>query len=54
VVLRPIAESGPERDVFALLPPARRHPLAAEALEALAAISAELGHRERPGPQTGV
>src|SRR5215216_4995610 len=35
--LRPIAGGSPERDVYALLPPGGRHPLAAEAFDALAA-----------------
>jgi DNA-binding transcriptional LysR family regulator len=39
--LRPIAGQCPERDVYALLPPGGRHPLAAAALEALAAAVAE-------------
>jgi DNA-binding transcriptional LysR family regulator len=42
--LRPLAGQCPERDVYALLPPGRRHPLATAALEALAAAVAE-----RPG-----
>jgi DNA-binding transcriptional LysR family regulator len=36
VPLRPLADVNPERDVFALLPPGGRHPLAEPALEALA------------------
>jgi DNA-binding transcriptional LysR family regulator len=39
--LRPLADQSPERDVYALLPPGGRHPLAAAALEALAAAVAE-------------
>ena len=45
VPLRPLADATPERDVYALLPPGGRHPLAAAALEALEAAVAE-----RPGP----
>jgi DNA-binding transcriptional LysR family regulator len=39
VELRPLAGPGPERDVFALLPPGGRHRLVAPALEALAAVA---------------
>jgi DNA-binding transcriptional LysR family regulator len=39
--LRPLAGQSPERDVYALLPPGGRHPLAAAALDALAAAVAE-------------
>jgi DNA-binding transcriptional LysR family regulator len=35
--LRPIAGASPERDVYALLPPGGRHPLAGAAVDALAA-----------------
>ena len=42
VPLRPLADANPERDVFALLPPGGRHPLAEPALEALAAAAAGL------------
>jgi molybdate transport repressor ModE-like protein len=42
VALRPIAGSGPARDVYALLPPGGRHPLVAPALQALEAVAAEL------------
>jgi DNA-binding transcriptional LysR family regulator len=37
--LRPLADASPERDVFALLPPGGRHPLAEPALDALAAAA---------------
>jgi DNA-binding transcriptional LysR family regulator len=40
--LRPIAGKGPERDVYALLPPGGRHPLAQPMLSALARTAAEL------------
>jgi DNA-binding transcriptional LysR family regulator len=40
--LRPLAGGGPERDVYALLPPGGRHPLAGAALDALAAAAEEL------------
>jgi DNA-binding transcriptional LysR family regulator len=39
--LRPLAGQCPERDVYALLPPGGRHPLATAALEALAAAVEE-------------
>jgi DNA-binding transcriptional LysR family regulator len=45
VVLRPIAGGGPARDVYALLPPGGRHPLAAPILDALAETAAELRQR---------
>jgi molybdate transport repressor ModE-like protein len=45
VALRPIAGAGPTRDVYALLPPGGRHPLAAPTLDALAATAAELRER---------
>ena len=41
--LRPIDGPGPERDVYALLPPGHRHPLAAAVLEALSAVAEGLG-----------
>jgi molybdate transport repressor ModE-like protein len=48
VALRPIAGTGPERDVFVLLPPGGRHPLVAPALAALQDIAAALrGDAER-------
>jgi DNA-binding transcriptional LysR family regulator len=40
--LRPIADVKPERDVYTLLPPGGRHPLAEPALEALAAAARRL------------
>jgi DNA-binding transcriptional LysR family regulator len=40
--LRPIVGKGPERDVYALLPPGGRHPLAQPMLAALARTAAEL------------
>ena len=46
--LRPIAGEGPERDVYALLPPGGRHPLAHPMLAALTEIADEL--RGEPGP----
>ena len=46
VPLRPLADATPERDVYALLPPGGRHPLAGVALEALEAAVAE-----RPPPR---
>jgi DNA-binding transcriptional LysR family regulator len=42
LALRPIAGTGPTRDVYALLPPGGRHPLVAPMLEALDATAAEL------------
>src|SRR5436190_1470663 len=39
LALRPILGPGPARDVYALLPPAGRHPLVAPMLEALEAVS---------------
>ena len=43
VPLRPIRGGGPERAVYALLPPGRRHPLALAALDELAARLEALG-----------
>jgi molybdate transport repressor ModE-like protein len=40
--LRPIAGQAPERDVYALLPPGGRHPLARPMLSALAEVADEL------------
>jgi DNA-binding transcriptional LysR family regulator len=40
--LRPIAGKGPERDVYALLPPGGRHPLAQPMLTALTQTAGEL------------
>ena len=45
--LRPIDGEGPERDVYALLPPAGRHPLAQPLIAALGRTADEL-HRELP------
>jgi DNA-binding transcriptional LysR family regulator len=42
VALRPIAGAAPQRDVYALLPPGGRHPLAEQALTALAATAETL------------
>jgi DNA-binding transcriptional LysR family regulator len=42
VELRPVEGAGPERDVYALLPPGGRHPLVAPALAALAAVAEDL------------
>jgi DNA-binding transcriptional LysR family regulator len=42
LALRPIAGTGPTRDVYALLPPGGRHPLLADALDALDAAAAQL------------
>jgi DNA-binding transcriptional LysR family regulator len=42
VELRPVDGPGPERDVYALLPPGGRHPLVAPALAALRAVAGEL------------
>lgn len=51
LALRPIAGMTVERDVYALLPPGRRHPLVDPGLEALDAVAAELlGGRSRAGP----
>lgn len=41
--LRPLAGGSPERDVYALLPPGGRHPLAEPALEALIAAAGSRG-----------
>jgi DNA-binding transcriptional LysR family regulator len=43
--LRPLAGGSPERDVYALLPPGGRHPLAEAALDALVAAAGELAAR---------
>jgi molybdate transport repressor ModE-like protein len=43
LALRPIAGSGPTRDVYALLPPGGRHPLVRPTLDAFDAIAADLG-----------
>jgi DNA-binding transcriptional LysR family regulator len=42
IVARPLAEPGPERDVYAMLPPGGRHPLAASMVAALADVAARL------------
>ncbi len=42
VALRPLARASPERDVYALLPPGGRHPLAGAAFAALAAAVEDL------------
>ena len=42
LALRPIAGTSPTRNVYALLPPGGRHPLAAPTLEALETTAAEL------------
>ena len=42
LVLRPIAGTGPTRDVYALLAPGGRHPLVAPTLEALDTTTEEL------------
>jgi DNA-binding transcriptional LysR family regulator len=48
LVLRPIAGTGPTRDVYALLPPGGRHPLVPSILDALDSTAAELqGPTER-------
>ena len=46
LTLRPIAGTGPARDVYALLPPGDRHPLVAPILDALSAAAAD---RQGPG-----
>jgi DNA-binding transcriptional LysR family regulator len=45
LALRPIAGTGPARDVYALLPPGGRHPLVAAALDALDITTAHLRER---------
>ncbi|MEA2321446.1 MAG: hypothetical protein QOD81_1296 [Solirubrobacteraceae bacterium] len=42
LALRPIAGTGPSRDVYALLPPGGRHPLVAAALDALDTTARQL------------
>ena len=42
LALRPIAGTGPARDVYALLPPGGRHPLLTAALDALDTTAAQL------------
>jgi DNA-binding transcriptional LysR family regulator len=41
LVLRPIAGTGPTRDIYALLPPGGRHPLVPSMLDALDSAAAE-------------
>ena len=48
LALRPIAGTGPARDVYALLPPGDRHPLVAPTLDALNTTAAELHARMEP------
>ena len=48
LALRPIAGTGPSRDVYALLPPGDRHPLVAPSLDALNTTAARLRARNRP------
>jgi DNA-binding transcriptional LysR family regulator len=50
ITLRPIAGASPTRDVYALLPPGGRHPLAAPILDALVATAAEPRERYRDRP----
>jgi molybdate transport repressor ModE-like protein len=45
LALKPIAGTGPARDVYVLLPPGGRHPLVAPALEALETTAARLQGR---------
>jgi DNA-binding transcriptional LysR family regulator len=45
VELRPLAGRGPERDVYAMVPPGGRHPLAAAMVAALAAVADHLASR---------
>jgi DNA-binding transcriptional LysR family regulator len=45
VELRPLAERGPERDVYAMLPAGGRHPLAAAMLAALVVVADHLASR---------
>ena len=51
VALRPLARASPERDVYALLPPGGRHPLAGAAFAALAAALGVAARRRRPRPE---
>jgi DNA-binding transcriptional LysR family regulator len=48
LALRPIAGTGPTRDVYALLPPGGRHPLVASLLDALDSTAAELQAPTQP------
>jgi DNA-binding transcriptional LysR family regulator len=47
--LRPIDGSAPARDVYALVPPGRRHPLVEPLLEALRAIAQQRVRRHKAG-----
>ena len=47
--LRPIDGPAPARDVYALVPPGRRHPLVEPLLEALRAIAQQRVRRHKPG-----
>jgi DNA-binding transcriptional LysR family regulator len=42
IVVRPVKGAGPERDLYALLPPGGRHPLAEPTLHALREVASEL------------
>jgi DNA-binding transcriptional LysR family regulator len=42
IELRPIDGPGPERDVYAMLPPGGRHPLAEPMVAALADVASQL------------
>jgi DNA-binding transcriptional LysR family regulator len=42
IELRPVKGAGPERDVYALLPPGGRHRLVEPTLQALAEVASEL------------
>jgi DNA-binding transcriptional LysR family regulator len=50
VALRPIAGTSPKRDVFAVLPPGGRHPLAEAAVAAIADVAAEISVAGAPRP----
>ena len=52
--LRPLTGQSPERDVYALLPPGGRHPLATAALDALAAAVEERSGGGLVAPANGV
>ena len=47
--LRPIDGPAPARDVYALIPPGRRHPLVEPLLEALRAVAQQRLRRHKPG-----
>ena len=53
LALRPISGSGPSRDVYALTPPGATHPLMAEVLDALSAVSADLAQAKASGRTPG-